>query len=167
MASFGFQLNVKIVSGNTPCEFYNVYYNSVNQTNLATIVSSSLPATNVTYTQLTTTLGLLVEVPNSATTIIISGTCGYCGGFTQQIANYGDFKVANDSVSLCTAPPQRIYFDNTGQGNLATNVILYSDSRLTTPFLGYSYIVKNELAGQIYQVNSLTGQILGTIGQTC
>lgn len=167
MASFGFELNVKIVSGNTPCEFYNVYYNSVNPSNLAIIVSSSLPATNVTYTQLTTTLGLLVEVPNSATTIIISGTCGYCSGFTQQIANYGDFKVANDTGSLCSATPQQIYFDNTGQGNLATNVVLYSNSRLTIPFTGYTYVVSTNFASQIYQVNSLTGQILNSIGQTC
>lgn len=167
MASFGFELNVKIVSGNTPCEFYNVYYNSVNPSNLAIIVSSSLPATNVTYTQLTTSIGLLVEVPNSATTIIISGTCGYCSGFTQQIANYSSFKVANDTGSLCSQFPQQIYFDNTGQGYLATNVFLYTDSRLTIPFTGYTYIVNNDLGSQIYLVTPINGQVLGSIGQTC
>ena len=62
--------DIKITTGTAPGP-YNVYYNSVAVGNIATITSSSLPATGVTYSTLTTGTGLNVTIPDATTKIIL------------------------------------------------------------------------------------------------
>ena len=65
------QFNVTITSGTAPGP-YNVYYDSVNASNYATVYATSLPATGLTYSELIS--GVLVSVPDEATTIILYNT---------------------------------------------------------------------------------------------
>ena len=64
------KFDIKITSGTAPGP-YTIYYNSVVVGNIATITSSSLPATNVTYSSLTTGTGVNVTVPDGSTSIIL------------------------------------------------------------------------------------------------
>ena len=64
------KFDIKITTGTAPGP-YNVYYNSVAVGNIATITSSSLPATGVTYSTLTTGTGLNVTIPDATTAIIL------------------------------------------------------------------------------------------------
>jgi len=77
---------VTIESGQSVCPFYNVYYNSVSQGNLATLYPSLAPASNLTFAQLATVNPpVIVSVPDGVATIIVSGTCGACNATTQII----------------------------------------------------------------------------------
>ena len=62
--------DIKITSG-TSHSFYTIYYDQVDAANIATRVSTSLPATGVTYNDLTSGSGVTVSVPNSATSILL------------------------------------------------------------------------------------------------
>jgi hypothetical protein len=62
--------NIKITDG-TAQGPYNIYYNSVSTSTYATRVSTSLPATGVTYNDLSVGTGVAVQVPDTATTIIL------------------------------------------------------------------------------------------------
>jgi hypothetical protein len=64
------KFDIKITSGTAPGP-YTIYYNSVVAGNIATITSSSTPATNVTYSSLTTGTGVNVTVPDGSTSIIL------------------------------------------------------------------------------------------------
>jgi hypothetical protein len=64
------KFDIKITSGTAPGP-YTIYYDSVVVGNIATITSSSLPATNVTYSSLTTGTGVNVTVPDGSTSIIL------------------------------------------------------------------------------------------------
>ena len=62
--------DIKITSG-TSHSLYTIYYDQVDAANIATRVSTSLPATGVTYNDLTSGSGVTVSVPNSATSILL------------------------------------------------------------------------------------------------
>jgi len=62
--------NIKITDG-TAQGPYNIYYNSVSISTYATRVSTSLPATGVTYNDLSVGTGVAVQVPDTATNIIL------------------------------------------------------------------------------------------------
>lgn len=64
------KFDIKITSGTAPGP-YTIYYNSVSAGNIATITSSSTPATNVTYSSLITGTGVNVTVPDGSTSIIL------------------------------------------------------------------------------------------------
>ena len=62
--------DIKITSG-TSHSLYTIYYDQVDAANIATRVSTSLPATGVTYNDLTSGSGVTVSVPNNATSILL------------------------------------------------------------------------------------------------
>ena len=64
------QYTVNIVSGTAPGP-YNIYYDVVNPSNIATVVSTSQPATGITYSDLTDIDGVLVSVPDEAIKIVL------------------------------------------------------------------------------------------------
>ena len=68
--------NIKITSG-TSAGPYNVYYNATGST-YATLVSDGSNATGLTYSQLTTGNGVLVEIPDGSTSIILFNTLVGC-----------------------------------------------------------------------------------------
>ena len=67
--------DIKITSG-TASGPYTVYYNSVNPVTIATITSSSQPATGMTYTSLITGNGVNVFVPDGVTSLILKNENG-------------------------------------------------------------------------------------------
>ena len=80
--------DVSIVSG-TSHSNYTIYYDLVNSSNIATRVSTSNPATGVTYVDLTSVGGVRVEVPESATKILL----------------YNDSCLVDDEIILPTPTP--------------------------------------------------------------
>ena len=62
--------DILIISGTSPSD-YTIYYDVVGPTNYATRVSTSLPATDVTYTDLTTSPGVRVSVPDTTIKILL------------------------------------------------------------------------------------------------
>ena len=60
--------DVRISSG-TSHSTYIIYYDQIGASNIATRVSTNLPATGVTYSDLTSGSGVRVQVPYTATTI--------------------------------------------------------------------------------------------------
>ena len=67
--------NVQIQEGRQLGSF-TVYYNNVNDSNIATVVSSSNPATNLTFDELTA--GVEVSVPDSVNNLIIYDSTSAC-----------------------------------------------------------------------------------------
>lgn len=63
-------LDIKITTGTAPGP-YNIYYDLGLPGNIATITATSLPATGVTYSTLTTGNGLNITVPDNATVIVL------------------------------------------------------------------------------------------------
>ena len=74
--------DIKITSG-TASGPYTVYYNSVNPVTIATITSSSQPATGMTYTSLITGNGVNVFVPDGVTSLILKNENVSC--FTEDV----------------------------------------------------------------------------------
>lgn len=169
MASFNnYSVIVKILSGNSPCDFFNVYYNQVNNNNLALIIPGLAPATNITYNQLTS--GLTVRVPDSATTILISGTCTYCPVFTQVLSGFYRVRLGNSTLSVCNATITTVYVNaaNYNTYNLSSGFILYTDDRLTTQITGFAYVVQVDIGGtNISNIFTLTNGIVGSNVGSC
>jgi hypothetical protein len=73
---------VRVDSGKSN-SLFNIYYNSVSTANIANAIQylptfRTTPAINLTYTQLTTGNGVLVEVPDATSTIIVRDTTLKC-----------------------------------------------------------------------------------------
>ena len=64
--------NVHLTPSSTSPGPYTIYWNTVSSGSIATIFSTSLPATGLTLTQLISTNGVNIIVPDSTTQIIIS-----------------------------------------------------------------------------------------------
>lgn len=62
--------NVQITGG-TSLGLYSIYYNVVGNANYATNLTTGLPASGITLTQLNNNVGINVEVPNTLTKIIL------------------------------------------------------------------------------------------------
>lgn len=69
--------NIKITTG-TALGPYTIYYDAINNANIATYTQGGGLATGITYTQLTTGDGVQVDVPNTATTIKLYNQAGDC-----------------------------------------------------------------------------------------
>ena len=62
--------NILITSGTSHSD-YTIYYDLVGPSNIATRVSTTLPATGVTYNDLITSPGVKVEIPDSAVSVLL------------------------------------------------------------------------------------------------
>lgn len=80
--------DVSIVSG-TSHSLYTIYYNLVDPSNIATVVSTSNPATGITYSELTTGAGVRVEVPDTTFKILL----------------YNESCVVEDNIPISTLTP--------------------------------------------------------------
>ena len=58
------------ITGGTAAGPYSIYYDSVNPVTVALITSSSLPATGLTYSDMTTGDGVNVTIPNDANSLL-------------------------------------------------------------------------------------------------
>jgi hypothetical protein len=156
MALIGSIVQVKILSADSPCPNYNIYYDQIG--------SNFTAATNVSFATLQT--GISVQVPESATTILLSGTCGQCPVVTKVISTTISFRVANDTSSVCTAGISLAYVsksvaDIIENSGFQSGMILYQDNLLSIPFQNYNYIIyfAGFNVGLIYSINPSTGEI--------
>ena len=91
----------------------------------------------------------------NSSTGVVGSSVGSCTGGTA-----GSYKTDNDSSTVCSAADSTLYTD----GSLTVSSILYTDMSLTTPATGFSFVVRNS-NGNIYSVNSGTGQVTVLIGK--
>ena len=97
----------------------------------------------------------------------IINNCGGSGFVIQVVvptgaAYSGSYIRGNTLYLLCAEATMTLY---TGSP-FAIGVVLYTNSGLTIPMTGYSYVVDNN-TGDIYTVNSSTGEVLSNTGNTC
>ena len=71
--------------------------------------------------------------------------------------------LGNSTAAVCAATPGVTRYTTTG--TIAPGLILYTNSGLTTPQTGYSYVA-NDANGLIYNLNPVTG-LIGTFVQSC
>lgn len=60
-----------LITGGTSSGPYSAYYDTVSSSNYATKISTNLPATGMTYNDLTTGQGVNVSIPDGSTSIIL------------------------------------------------------------------------------------------------
>lgn len=70
----------------------------------------------------------------------------------------------NSLGAVCAEPTNTVY--TASGGTIFTGNIVYTDSALTSPLLGYDYISEG-VSFEIYNVNALTGEIGAGTGNFC
>jgi hypothetical protein len=102
---------------------------------------------------------------DSTMTIYESGSCstGSNSEFVK-VAAFGDTTICGASAVVLL-----VFFSNTYSdidSALASGATIYNDSVLTSPLVGYGWIVKST-GGQIYEINSSTGAVINGSGNFC
>lgn len=95
---------------------------------------------------------------DSATGEVLADTGSNCATGTP-----GTYILGNSTVTICGSGTGTTYYTN---GAFAVGGILYTDSGLTSPATGFSFVVRGS-NGHIYNLNSATGQIGSDTGITC
>lgn len=91
---------VKIGNGKSVSTF-DIYWDIINPSNYATLFGSTTSATDITYSQMKSYPGVLVEVPDSAASIIVnSSQPTFCQGFGTSTTVYS----YNLGTSSCIVP---------------------------------------------------------------
>ena len=93
---------------------------------------------------------------NSSTAVVGSSTGLVCSGLS------GAYRLGNDTGTICSAGVVTLYTN----GVFAVGGILYTDSGLSTPQTGYSYVV-DTATNIIYNLNTSTGVIGSSTGLAC
>ena len=84
--------NVQITGG-TSLGLYSIYYDVVGNANYATNLTTGLPASGITLTQLNNNTGINIQVPNNSTKIIL---------YNELCDSYREFSVtANIPINVC------------------------------------------------------------------
>jgi hypothetical protein len=147
----------------------NVIYNICGESPV-TLYSSSPFATGVTmytdigltvvltgYTYISSSSGGNIFQIDTTTGIVGSDTLSACTSGTAGIYIRG-----NNTATICAGLPHTLYTN----GVFAVGGILYDDVALTTPTVGFSYVV-NTANNHIYNINSGTGAIVSDTGLSC
>lgn len=147
----------------------NIIYNICGETPV-TLYSSSPFASGVT---MFTDIGL--TVPQSGFTFIssnsggniftLNSSTGVVGGDTGNACNNGtagNYRLGNDTSTICNASTVVLYTN----GAFTVGGTLYTDSALTSPQTGFSYVVNNA-NNTIYNLNTSTGAIGASTGLLC
>ena len=97
----------------------------------------------------------------------ITNNCGGVG-FTMQVtipsaAVYSGAYSVENSLYLICGKAEVIFYTATPFGSVGQ--VIFTDSGLTTPLTGYTYIVGSD--NQIWEINPLTGQLVINTGNTC
>lgn len=137
---------------------YGFLYVRVDATDRDTLAVSLLTGT-----------GTYIGTPNGTnyfrfTSIpILSGaTITITDDASPSVPNSNDFIYATVEADICGATPTTLYY----LGAFGTGTIVYTDSGLTTPLTGFSFIAESAL-DFIYNLNSGTGQVNTSTGNTC
>ncbi len=143
------------VCGATPVTLYSLQqFAAASGVILYTDIACTHPVTGYVYVASTAVGGLILNL-GTTTGIVGSSTGSQCG------AGQGRSIIAGNVLySLCGTPPS-VFYTN---GNFTVGGILYYDSSLVSPVMGYTYIVYN---GAIYNINPSTGVITSSTGLNC
>lgn len=142
------------ICGDSPITLY--YTGSFGPgTTLYTNPGLTLPATGANFVALST-LGQIYNI-NNATGVVGSFTGTSCTSGTPGIIILG-----NSTGTICTNSPATRYTN----GGFAVGQVVYTDSALTNPQTGFSFIV-NTATGHIFNMNSTTGAIGSDTGLSC
>lgn len=141
------------ICGNSPVTLYSASpFNS--GVTMYSDVGLTTPVTGYDYIAPNT--GQIYEI-NTGTGVVGVDTGNSCSNGTA-----GVYVLGNDTGTICAGTPETLYTD----GAFAVGGILYTDSGLTNPVTGYSYVV-NSTNNLIYNLNSVTGQIGSITGLSC
>jgi len=156
---------VSFASTPTQAQSLSVYYKRNNQATYTLVTSNLqvLPNGSINGTspiQLVATQGVTYDVK-------IVNNCGG-NGYVQQIsvptgsAYTGSYLRDSILYTLCGGSPVTLY---TGQV-FGVGVVVFTDSGLLSPLTGYNYIADYS-TGQIYTIDSATGEVLADTGSSC
>ena len=118
---------------------FNIYYNTVRTATIATVIeqtpiSRSYPAINLTYRQLTTSNGVLVQVPDNTSTIIVTDVTSICSPLSKTLEVYAtitktDVTITNGKNGTITVstpaggtPPYQVKINDFPYQTLSTSV---------------------------------------------
>lgn len=142
------------ICGNDPITLYSsapfgpgvIMYTDIGLTTLASGYDYIADANN----------GIIYEI-NATTAVVGSATGNTCDSGIS-----GTYKLGNDTGTICDADTITLYTN----GAFGVGQVLYTDSALTTPQAGYSYVV-NTATNHIYNLNSTTGAVGSDTGIVC
>lgn len=95
---------------------------------------------------------------DNATGEVLDDTASNC-----EVGMSGNYILANTTVDICSLGIPSVLYTS---GAFGVGKVLYTDSGLTNPRSGYSFVV-NIANNHIYNLNSVTGQIGSDTGLTC
>lgn len=102
-----------------------------------------------------TTSGQNIFVINSGTGVVTTDTGSACTSGTA-----GSYLLGNSTATICASGSVTRYTN----GAFAVGKVIYTDSALTSPQTGFSFVVFGSV---IYTMNSTTGAVTGTTGLSC
>lgn len=146
----------------------NIIYNICGDSTVI-LYSSSPFAPGVTmYTNIGLTsavTGYLFIAPNTGAIYNLNNVTGVVGTSTGNACNTGvsgSYILGNNSGTVCSGSPVTLYTN----GGFTVGGIIYTDSSLTNPVIGFSYVV-NKSNGHIYNLNNANGTIGTDTGLVC
>lgn len=152
--SFLLDTSIYNICGNTPITLYSNAPFAVGVI-MYTDAGLTTPVTGSTYIADNNT-GEIFGL-NTSTGEVEASTGSSCDTGTS-----GLYLLGNNTTTICSQTQQVLYTN----GAFAVGGTLYSDSALTSPVTGSSYVL-NSANGQIYNLNSSTGQIGASTGLGC
>lgn len=151
--SFLLDSSIYNICGNGSVTLYSSVPFAVGVT-MYTDIALTILATGYTYIADVAT-GIIYNL-NSSTAVVGSSTGLVCSGLS------GAYRLGNDTGTICSAGVVTLYTN----GVFAVGGILYTDSGLSTPQTGYSYVV-DTATNIIYNLNTSTGVIGSSTGLAC
>jgi hypothetical protein len=91
---------IHITNGTPICSTYTIYHTSAVLGNVVTLYPSNTLATNITYSQLTSSPPLIIIAPDNATTILIKDTCGICTPYVDPIPARHFYSAVTESKTI-------------------------------------------------------------------
>jgi len=93
---------IHITNGTPICSAYTIYHTSAVPGNEVTLYPSNIPATGITYLQLTSSPPLIIISPNNATTILLKDECGNCIPYSNPTParNFYDAVIESKNLNL-------------------------------------------------------------------
>jgi len=117
-------------------------------------IGLTTPVTGYTYI---TQSGSNIFAINTSTGVVGADTGSACSNGTA-----GSYILGNSTATICSGTPVTLYTN----GAFAVGGVLYTDSALTTPQVGFAYVV-NGSTNAIYNMNASTGTVGVPTGLSC
>ncbi len=152
--SFLFDTIIYNICGDSPVTLYS---SSPFAPGVIMYTNAGLTTPLTGYNYIADSTGAIYTI-DSATGEVLVSTGSSCDNGTS-----GLYLLGNNTGTICDSAVLYILYTN---GAFAVGGTLYNDSGLTSPVTGYSYVV-NTANNQIYNLNTLTGEIGSITGLSC